>query len=31
MIHGKLRESIYREYASAVAEGVAAAAKELRK
>jgi len=31
LVAGKVRESIYREYASAVAEGVAAAAKDLRK
>ena len=31
LIHGKVRESIYREYASAVAEGLSAAARDLRK
>jgi hypothetical protein len=31
LIDGKVRESIYREYATAVANGVAAAAKDLRK
>jgi hypothetical protein len=31
LIHGKVRESIFREYATAVAEGVAAAAADLRK
>ena len=31
LIHGKVRESIYREYASAVAEGLAAAAKDPGK
>jgi N-acetylmuramoyl-L-alanine amidase len=31
LIHGKVRESIYREYAAAVAQGLAAAARELRK
>ena len=30
MIHGKARESIYREYAAVVAEGVEAAAKGLK-
>jgi hypothetical protein len=31
MIDGKMRESIYQEYSTAVAEGVEAAARELRK
>jgi N-acetylmuramoyl-L-alanine amidase len=31
LIDGKMRESIYREYADAVASGVAAAAKDVRK
>jgi N-acetylmuramoyl-L-alanine amidase len=31
LVHGKVRESIYREYAAAVAEGMAAAATDLRK
>ncbi|MGA3171268.1 MAG: N-acetylmuramoyl-L-alanine amidase [Chthoniobacteraceae bacterium] len=31
MIHGKMRESIYREYASAVEAGLEAAAADMRK
>jgi len=31
MVHGKLRESIYREYATAVAKGVEEAVRDLRK
>jgi hypothetical protein len=30
LIDGKVRESIYREYARAVAKGIAAAAADLR-
>jgi N-acetylmuramoyl-L-alanine amidase len=31
MIHGKMRESIFQEYSTAVADGVEAAARDLRK